>query len=344
MNSPDRLDMEISSPSRTKRTQAMSRTRTDPGRGPAPGPHCAGAPPSRDGPRPRCRSAGRSRAELLQDVADVGARSRCSSPFERQHDAVLVVAVLGRTEPQRAVLLVDVAGALQPIDGAWSTQPSLWSELSLVHTSKCTPRCSRTGFDAGPDALRRPPADRPIVSRRPGRVGCASTAAGSSFASRRRSRRGSRPPEPRGPRGGPRPTGAEVLDLGSEVVEVVLARRPCGRRPRGRGRAGRRRTRPRALPMWSGPVGLADTNSTLTCRGLVCLSRPKPAPAASAPSTAASSQAGERRTLTKPGATASTSASRGGPPPGAAADVGAQRFRQAPRRWRAASGASDAPA
>ena len=34
---------------------------------------------------------------------------------------------------------------------------------------------------------------------------------------------------------------------------------------------------PRALPMWSGPVGLAETNSTLTCSGCAATTRP-PAP------------------------------------------------------------------
>ena len=46
------------------------------------------------------------------------------------------------------------------------------------------------------------------------------------------------------------------------VVDVVLAGDRRGRSARAAGRGRRRRTANQPLPTWSGPVGLADTNST----------------------------------------------------------------------------------
>ena len=58
---------------------------------------------------------------------------------------------------------------------------------------------------------------------------------------------------------------------------------------------------PRALPTWSGPVGLADTNSTLTARGFDAGIRPQRAGAARIPATIRSSAASARRRFRNPG-------------------------------------------
>jgi len=50
-------------------------------------------------------------AELLDDVADVGAEVRVVA-VRFANDAVLIVAVVGRAEPARAVLLVEVTRRL----------------------------------------------------------------------------------------------------------------------------------------------------------------------------------------------------------------------------------------
>ncbi len=63
---------------------------------------------------------------------------------------------------------------------------------------------------------------------------------------------------------------------------------------------------PRALPTWRGPVGLADTNSTLTDRAETGSTRPHSSGAARMPSTTASSAAGLSRTFRKPGGATST--------------------------------------
>ncbi len=61
---------------------------------------------------------------------------------------------------------------------------------------------------------------------------------------------------------------------------------------------------PRALPTWSGPVGLAETNSTLTARGLADASRPQRAGSARMPATIRSSAASARRRFRNPGGAA----------------------------------------
>ena len=58
---------------------------------------------------------------------------------------------------------------------------------------------------------------------------------------------------------------------------------------------------PRALPIWSGPVGLADTNSTLTDRGRVGATRPQAGGSARIAATVASSASSRRRRLRNPG-------------------------------------------
>ena len=58
---------------------------------------------------------------------------------------------------------------------------------------------------------------------------------------------------------------------------------------------------PRALPMVSGPVGLADTNSTLTARGRTGSTRPHASGSARMPSTSPARASGRRRRLMNPG-------------------------------------------
>ena len=65
---------------------------------------------------------------------------------------------------------------------------------------------------------------------------------------------------------------------------------------------------PRALPIVSGPVGLAETNSTLTLRGRIGATRPHVAGDARIASTVSSSAASDTRMLMKPGAAAAADA------------------------------------
>jgi hypothetical protein len=63
---------------------------------------------------------------------------------------------------------------------------------------------------------------------------------------------------------------------------------------------------PRAFPIVSGPVGLAETNSTLTLRGPVGLTCPQASGASRMPSTAAARASGRSRIFMKPGLATST--------------------------------------
>ena len=94
---------------------------------------------------------------------------------------------------------------------------------------------------------------------------------------------------------------AELPHLGTEVVEVVLARHVCP--PASRTRLRRSPTNaPRALPMCSGPVGFADTNSTSTRRGSTPAgSGPSRSGSARMRATIASYAASATRRLTNPG-------------------------------------------
>ena len=71
---------------------------------------------------------------------------------------------------------------------------------------------------------------------------------------------------------------------------------------------------PRALPMVSGPVGFADTNSTLTVRAEIGSTCPHAPGSARMPSTIDSTAAGRMRMLTNPGgATSAASIGEGDP-------------------------------
>ncbi len=65
---------------------------------------------------------------------------------------------------------------------------------------------------------------------------------------------------------------------------------------------------PRALPTWSGPVGLADTNSTLTVRGRTFVTWPQAAGSARTAAMTDSSAASASRRFRKPGAATSAEA------------------------------------
>jgi hypothetical protein len=73
---------------------------------------------------------------------------------------------------------------------------------------------------------------------------------------------------------------------------------------------------PRALPTWSGPVGLAETNSTLTVLGETGSTWPQASGSARIPSTILSRAVGRSRTFRKPGG-ATSAASTGELDPGA---------------------------
>ena len=143
----------------------------------------------------------------------------------------------------------------------------------------------------------------------------------SSSGVHRRRRRGSAPPargrsRPRSrPRGSPRRAPARGSTRPSfsiwrpGVVEVVLARRPRGRRSRARARARRRRRRGARWPRSAGPVGLAETNSTLTRSAGAAPPPPKPSPAASTQSSAPTYHGSARKRFRKPGPATSTRSS-----------------------------------
>ena len=85
---------------------------------------------------------------------------------------------------------------------------------------------------------------------------------------------------------------------------------------------------PRALPTWSGPVGLADTNSTLTERGRIGATRPHAVGSARIPAIVDSSAPSPRRMFRKPGA--ATSAEATGVEPSSLADSAVKASARAP--------------
>ena len=214
---------------------------------------------------------------------------------------VLVVAEGRGPEPQRPVELVDVAARPQALDGPLHPALRVQRALGLPEVEPDPEACER-GLDAGPDALGRPAPD--LL----GRV-------------RRRFRRGEHVRRDlvrqvadvvavvavlrdRIARADREDRGAQVVHLRPEVVEVVLAARP---RWPAASRTRQRRSptnAPRALPTVSGPVGLADTNSTLTRRGVGAATRPQLVGEARIAPTVRSRARSARRRFTKPGGTA----------------------------------------
>ncbi len=250
-------------------------------------------------------------AELLDDVADVGAEVGVVAVRLADHP-VLVVPVVGRAEPEGAVLLVEVAGRAQATDGALDPALAIERALALPDVEAHAERRER-GLDPGPDPLRshsptiqaasRPPpstaASLPRLQLPPRRAGA------------RRPGRGRRRPGSR--LGDLHPTtdrddrSAEVPHLGSEVVEVVLGVTSWPAASRTRQRRSPTKA-PRALPMWRGPVGLAETNSTLTRRGCAARTRPQAPGSASTSATTPSRAASASRRLRKPGGATATEA------------------------------------
>src|SRR5688572_334138 len=105
-------------------------------------------------------------AELLGHVADVGREIR-RSPVGAVDDAILVVAEGGRTEPQRAVVLEDMAVLTEALDGALDPTLLVQSTFAGPHV-EVDAEPFETGLDPLPDAPRGPaPDDR----RRVGPVG-----------------------------------------------------------------------------------------------------------------------------------------------------------------------------
>ncbi len=162
-------------------------------------------------------------AELLDEVADVGREVGGRGVVGRaQDDAILVVAVPGRSEDDRAVLLVDVAGGPQSIDRL--RDPAVVVERALrAPDVEMAAEVLEAGLDAGSNLLGRPPADRPggVLARLlgPGQdfgrdlarhvvdvVAVVAVLGDLAAFADGHDRR------------------AQVLDLAAEVVEVVLAR------------------------------------------------------------------------------------------------------------------------
>ena len=104
----------------------------------------------------------------------------------------------------------------------------------------------------------------------------------------------------RHPRRAVRPRTPPAVDLAAGVVEVVLARDALG--PASGSRHSRSpMNAPRALPIVSGPVGLADTNSTFTDRGRIGATRPTAPGPRRMPSIVSSRTRSDRRRLMNPG-------------------------------------------
>jgi hypothetical protein len=109
-------------------------------------------------------------AELLGHVADV--RGEVGRLAVRADDhAILVVTEGGRTEPQRAVLLVDVAMLAQPIDRTVHPALRMESPLAGPHV-EAHAEAGETGLDALADPCGRPATeDVRSVGIRCGRLG-----------------------------------------------------------------------------------------------------------------------------------------------------------------------------
>ena len=215
-------------------------------------------------------------AELLGDVADVGREVGRPAVGPVDHP-VLVVAERGRAEPDRAVLLVDVAARAQALDGA--LDPALVVERALALPDvEVDAEVLEARLD--PRSDRRPVAHRPTIVGGVGALGGRrrrQTSSGSVAGEIRDvvaviAVLGDRLAAPEGDDRRP-----EVADLRARIVEVVLARhglaagledpaeQVADERPAG------------VADRAAGPVGLADTNSTLTDRGRTAGTRPQAA-------------------------------------------------------------------
>ena len=139
-------------------------------------------------------------AELLGDVADVGGEVRRPA-VGAVDDPVLVVAEGRRAEPQRAVLLVDVAVARAAARPPARPSPRRGAGPRSSRRRSGRRGASRLASIAAADP-RRPPSGRGRRPRRaPSAVAAAQTSSGTSRGEvARRRRRGSRPPGTGSPR------------------------------------------------------------------------------------------------------------------------------------------------
>ena len=92
-------------------------------------------------------------AELLEQVADIGREVSGRGVVGRAEDhPILVVAVFGRSEDDRAVLLVNVAGSSQAVDRLGD--PAVVMERALgAPDVEMAAEVLETGFDAQPHPL-----------------------------------------------------------------------------------------------------------------------------------------------------------------------------------------------
>ncbi len=198
MNSPARFDIDTSTPSRMNQTQRVEQ-HLDGLRVVAH--RRGGVPDSRDRPvmvgAPDVDEVLEAAAELLGHVADVGREVGWPAVGSDDHP-VLVVAEGGRPEPQRAVLLIEMAARPEPLDRP--LDPALGVERTLRSSrrrngrraARGSPRCL-PGPERQPSARRRPP------DRRRARLRPRDLVRDDRPRAPRRRRRGSRPRAPARP-------------------------------------------------------------------------------------------------------------------------------------------------
>ena len=258
-------------------------------------------------------------------VGDVGGEVGRLAVGALEH-AVLVVAERRRAQPQRALGAVGVPCSSQARERAARSALGRPRAASARGTSCRTRRGSaasvarmRSIISSTPSAAerrrRRSSAAPGICSRELGHVVALVAVLGRRLAA-----------------GAGADRLAERGDLRARVVEVVLAPRPRGRAKLEQPRAARRRRRRGGRwPAVSGPVGLAETNSTwIRSRGVrPCRRRSRRRPRARARA-AAAYQASARKTFRKPGPATSTRSTR-------VAQALAAAPRRAARRSRAAA-------
>ena len=191
--------------------------------------------------------------------------------------AVLVVGEVGGAQPDRAVPVEDVALLAQPLDGLLDGPAVVQLLLAEPHV------------EVHPEALEGPPDPGelepvPEVAGHGGRLVGGQVEQVGAFGQRPAAELGDvlagvpalgrlLTPEPGDDRG------AELVHLGTGVVDVVLGASPRHRRPASSRAIASPSAAQRVWPMCRSPVGLAEMNSRLmTCPASESL-RPKATPA-----------------------------------------------------------------
>ncbi len=230
--------------------------------------------------------------ELVEVVGDVGGEVGGLAVGADQ-DPILVVAEGRGPQPHGALAVVHVAAGPQSLDGALHLariverplrEPGVEADAEAVRVRSirsriaAVPRLASSSRSAGV---------RPGGGQLAGQLGdvLASVAVLGRLASL----------HPGGDRLG------EPAHLAADVVEQVLPLDRRARRAPGAGRVSPRTRRPLPLATVSGPVGLAETNSTSTRSGGFGRAGPNSSPASSRRRRLSRCQRSARKTLTKPG-------------------------------------------